>query len=377
MASPELALSRDASAADPAPRVFRPAATVKATCALLALAIGSSVLCAWWLRPLLGIDASFLWLMKANTAFGVACCAVGMLLLGHEGRRATWLRRLLGGVVFALALATVVEYATGAELGIDQLLVTDPSASFPGRMSPWTAATFLFLATALIAHRASQFDWQTDGALLGAGATLQIIVAGYLYGVTEFYALDPLTRVSPQTLVCLAALWIALIAARLGTGILAIATRPTPGGTAVRLLLPAAVLLPPLLGWVRLLAEWQGLVSPVRGVALFAAAQTMILGAVIYGFALRLDAFELRYRAERRRRAELERMVAICAWTGRVRWNGEWVRVEQYLHERWGVRVTHTISDEAMQRMEEEIAATERAGAGKGPSPPTPRTHSS
>jgi hypothetical protein len=337
---------------------------------LLALAIGSGVLCAWLLRPLFEIDGSFLWLMKANTALSVMCCSVGTLLLGHEGRGATSLRRLLGGLVFAIALATLVQYATGLELGIDQLLITDPSPSFPGRMSPWTAATFLFLATALIAHRASQLDWQADGALLGAGTTLQIILAGYLYGVTEFYGVDRLTRVSPQTLACLAALWIALIAARLGTGILAIATRSTPGGSAVRLLLPAAVLLPLLLGWLRLLAEWEGLVSSVRGVALFAAAQTMLLGAVVYGFALRLDASEARYRAEQRRREDLERMVAICAWTGRVRWNDEWVRVEHYLRERWNVRVTHTISDEAMQRMEEEIAASERAEDGKQPPRP-------
>jgi hypothetical protein len=335
---------------------------------LLALVIGSGVLCAWLLRPFVRLEDSFLWLMKANTALSVVCCAVGMLLLGREGRGATGLRRVLGAAVAGIALATLVQYATGVDLGVDQLLVTDPSLSFPGRMSPWSAATFLFLGTALIAHRASQLDWQADGALLGAGATLQIVLAGYLYGVTEFYSVDRLTRVSPQTLACLAALWIALIAARLGMGVLAIATRRTAGGSAVRLLLPAAVLLPTLLGWLRLLAESEGLVSHARGVAFFAAAQTMLLGAVIYGFALRLDASEGRYGAERKRREELERMVAICAWTGSVRWNGEWVRVEQYLRERWGVRVTHTISDEAMQRMEDEIAATERA-EGEQPAP--------
>ena len=50
-----------------------------------------------------------------------------------------------------------------------------------------------------------------------------------------------------------------------------------------------------------------------------------------------------------------------------------WVRVEHYLQERWGVRVTHTISDEAMQRMEEEIAASERAEDGE-PLQPSGRT---
>lgn len=123
----------------------------------------------------------------------------------------------------------------------------------------------------------------------------------------------------------------------------------------MRVLLPAAWVLPLLLGGLRLLAEREGLIGSTRmGVSIFAVAQTLVLSALIYGFARRLDVSEARYVEERERREELERFVAICAWTGRVRWNGGWVRVEQYLMDRFGVKVTHTISEEALERLEQE-----------------------
>jgi hypothetical protein len=157
----------------------------------------------------------------------------------------------------------------------------------------------------------------------------------------------------------------ALVAGRVAHGSFEITTRPTVGGTAARWLLPVALVLPPLLGALRLVARREGWIdSTEMGVALFAVAQTLTLAAVVYAFARHLDVVESRYVAERRRRTELARLVAICAWTGRVRWKGEWVRVERFLKERFGVAVTHTISEEAFAAIEREIDQLPPNGAG-------------
>jgi hypothetical protein len=282
--------------------------------------------------------------------------AAGALWMRDERRQR--LRRGLGALAGAIALATLFEYLSGRDLGLDQLLVPDPSPSLPGRMSPWTAATLALSAATLWFHRAGRLDRAADLALVGAGAALQLIYAGYLYGVLALYGLDPLTRVSPQTLLCLTLVWTALVGGRLGEGLLAVASRPSHGGATIRVLLPVAWVLPVAIGWVRLLAEWQGILTSTRlGVALFAVAQTLVLTALIYWYGLRLDSLEVRWLAERERREELERFVAICAWTGRVRSDGRWVRIEEYLAERWGIEVTHTISEEAAERLEAEAAA--------------------
>jgi integral membrane sensor domain MASE1 len=45
----------------------------------------------------------------------------------------------------------------------------------------------------------------------------------------------------------------------------------------------------------------------------------------------------------------LEEFVTFCAWSGRVRWKDEWVSVEKFLMERYGLSITHGISDESMK----------------------------
>jgi hypothetical protein len=49
--------------------------------------------------------------------------------------------------------------------------------------------------------------------------------------------------------------------------------------------------------------------------------------------------------------SRLEEFVTFCAWSGRVKWNDEWVSVEKFLMERYNLNVTHGISDDSMKRI--------------------------
>lgn len=51
----------------------------------------------------------------------------------------------------------------------------------------------------------------------------------------------------------------------------------------------------------------------------------------------------------------LEDFVTFCAWSGRVRWNDEWVSVDTFLHERYNVSITHGISDEALAALLKQL----------------------
>jgi GAF domain-containing protein len=48
--------------------------------------------------------------------------------------------------------------------------------------------------------------------------------------------------------------------------------------------------------------------------------------------------------------AHPEALITICAWSKKVRIDGEWVSFEEFLERRFGMRVTHGISREAMRR---------------------------
>lgn len=65
----------------------------------------------------------------------------------------------------------------------------------------------------------------------------------------------------------------------------------------------------------------------------------------------------------------LEEFVTFCAWTGRVRWNDQWVSVERFLKERYNVNISHGISEEALASLRKDAPSTP---GSTGPIPPPP-----
>jgi GAF domain-containing protein len=52
----------------------------------------------------------------------------------------------------------------------------------------------------------------------------------------------------------------------------------------------------------------------------------------------------------------LEELVRMCAWTKRLERDGEWLDIEAFLHRRFGLQVTHGISEEALAAQLKELA---------------------
>lgn len=55
-----------------------------------------------------------------------------------------------------------------------------------------------------------------------------------------------------------------------------------------------------------------------------------------------------------RRMHELETMITVCAWTHRVKYQGQWLSFEEYLRLRFNLRFTHGISEDAAKKLEME-----------------------
>ena len=54
---------------------------------------------------------------------------------------------------------------------------------------------------------------------------------------------------------------------------------------------------------------------------------------------------------------KLQQFVTICAWTGQVKEGNEWVRLDKYLQQHFGLSVSHGVSREAAVRMMREMEA--------------------
>jgi GAF domain-containing protein len=63
---------------------------------------------------------------------------------------------------------------------------------------------------------------------------------------------------------------------------------------------------------------------------------------------------ELRLALDRINR--LEKLVRMCAWTKRLELDGEWLGIEAYLKRRFGLDVTHGISEEALAKQLKGLA---------------------
>ena len=57
---------------------------------------------------------------------------------------------------------------------------------------------------------------------------------------------------------------------------------------------------------------------------------------------------------------KLQEFVTVCAWTGRVRFQGQWVRLDEYLKQQFNISVSHSLSQDAADKMRVEIEELNR-----------------
>jgi CHASE3 domain sensor protein len=60
---------------------------------------------------------------------------------------------------------------------------------------------------------------------------------------------------------------------------------------------------------------------------------------------------------------KLQQFVTVCAWTGQVKYQGQWLRLDEYLQRQFGMSVSHSLSKDASEKMMREIEELNRPGA--------------
>ena len=192
--------------------------------------------------------------MKTNAALGLLLAGAGLVLLipaeAGPGRR--WAGRACAAVVLLLGALTFSEHLIGWNLGIDQLLATEPpgaaGVTSPNRMGPPASLSFLLLGPALLllsrqGRRAGRRALDQSLALVVVLVAL-LPTIGYLYGADELYGIARYTGIAWPTAVALLALGLGVLCARPQDGLMAAVTADDPGGRTIRWLLLPMILLP-------------------------------------------------------------------------------------------------------------------------------------
>ncbi|MGH6882817.1 MAG: two-component system sensor histidine kinase NtrB, partial [Hypericibacter sp.] len=214
-----------------------------------------------------------------------------------------------GLLVLAIGAATLVEYLTTADLGIDRLFfpgAADPTEPFPGRMSPISAMSFvLFGILMLLPRRRGPAIDTIFTALVVSGLTFAYLaIIGYAYHVPMLYSREAYGSIALHSALALFLLFLGTAASRPETGWMMLLRSEGAGGAMARRLLPTIVVGLPLIGWLRIRGERLGLYDTWTGVALLTIASVAILTGVVWAIGLYAN------RLDRERRASLESLTA-------------------------------------------------------------------
>ena len=227
--------------------------------------------------------------MKANTALSFVMAGASLWLL--QGEPSSLKRRLaLAGAIFVtlLALLTLSQDLFGWNLGLDQFLFRDTppagSTAPPGRMSPATAFNFSLIGGALLLLdvKRGREGWLAQILLLLAGMVALLALVGYIYGIQSLYRLAPFSSMALHTALTFFVLSLAILTARPERGIIAAIIADTASGLMLRRLLPAAFVLPLMIGWIRLQGQRAGLYDTEVGLALFTLANVTVFTGLIW-----------------------------------------------------------------------------------------------
>ena len=249
--------------------------------------------------------------MNPTTALGLMLAATS-LWLRVPARRADRLQSIAEAAALAvtvLGLATLAGYAIGHGLGLDQLLFRSQLGG--NRISPNTGLAFLFagLALQLLDSEPRPGFRPAEWIVLVPTAIALSSVLGYAYGVGQLYGFGDYKPMSLPSAVSFLALCLALLCARPERGIAALVASQEAGGILARRLLPAAVLVPAVLGWLPFLGERTGLVDIE-----VALAMAVVMGIVTFAALIGVTCWSLDL-ADRRRKAVDRRLAAQYATT--------------------------------------------------------------
>jgi signal transduction histidine kinase len=286
------------AARDTNPRV-RHLCNLAAAFSILALVSSAIVLVGWAIHsPLL---VSFVpGFVAMNPIVAASFVALSILLLLSLIPRVVPglgpVRALVAGVILLISFSRLGSQII--DLGLDQLLFPRRLALVPGlppnRMAFATALAMGFTALGIMMLDVTTRRGRRPAEFAALASMLIALLGflGYSYRVSSLYQFGAVIPMALHASINFLLLTAAILSARSDRGLMGIATSDTLGGVAARRLLPAAVLVPAGLGWLRIISHRLGFADTELTVSLLIIVDTLFFVLLIWstsGLLLRAD----------------------------------------------------------------------------------------
>ncbi len=238
--------------------------------------------------------------IQPNTA--VACAAVGIALicLANGRIQATRALAIAAGLIGATALFQTI---SGVTLGnLDSLLRFgrdwgNTGVVAPGRMGAPSATSLILLGIALLLATSTKLSARvrcTGPAAAGVATVISTTsLVGYFFGASALYTIPSATAIALQTATFVLALSLGTILSVPQFGPGRLIYEPGVAGAMFRRMLPALVLVPLVLGFLRLEGERRGYYDLAFGTAGHTVAEMAILTFFVWLAALDISKLEL------------------------------------------------------------------------------------
>lgn len=247
--------------------------------AVVVAAGGFLVLIGWMLRSsLLTSFSPGLVPMNPLTALlfvGSSAC-IALHTTSLRNRKVDLLKRCLAGIVFSGGLLTLQGFISEWHFGLDRVLFSDMLGT--NRMAPNTALYFTLVGIALLT---AEVRWvgcwpsQTLAIIVLGGALVSLL--GYVYGASNLYGVGSYIPMALNTALLFAFTTVGLLCISGERGFLMVVTGSHSGSAMARRLLPTAVIVPCILGFLRIVGQRDGLYETEFGTTLMVIAMVVLL----------------------------------------------------------------------------------------------------
>lgn len=249
--------------------------------ALAVIMIAVCVLGAWLFSITFLKHPIALWIsMNPATAVAFILSGSSFLLLNTriQSKNKHIIASVLAGCVCLIGILKILELITGIELGLDSALYavtsygTDAVATNFNFMSATAAVCFIFVGFSLFLLNMDVFPTPTLAHLLvfitGLVSVFSLLCSAFSVNADE-RSMAPL---SVNTSLCFLFISVSVLFIQADKGLFKAFTGKASGGMTAKFLVPAAIIIPVLLGYLRIHGEHAGLYNTEFGTALYSTA---------------------------------------------------------------------------------------------------------
>lgn len=235
--------------------------------------------------------------MNPVSAILFVASGISFLLLTSKKRAYHVTGYALSVLIAIIALIKLVEFYTPLDWNIDAVLfrhklLQDGASGVTSGMTQGSAICFVFTGAFLFL----QFQEYRASVITGQALIVLVLVIawfvfiGYLYNVDIFYGVFTYIPMAIHAAICFLLIAAAALFVHPDRGMMHLLTGKYTGGVAARRLIPAAIIIPALLGFLRLKGHQMGLFTVEFGTtALVLSIMLVFMGIIWYNSLLLIN----------------------------------------------------------------------------------------